>query len=146
MPGENVLLEPGFEFLAETGLLVPLQGCGNRLEGARDCRFKIDQADEEDSLRTDGHLGNLALFPEGEGDCGDWLAPRIEITLADVVSRNWITTECADYQSVGRGGFEGDFSSCCTFSDGQTPPMDVEKLMVVALASWINQQEHVPED
>ena len=82
MPGENLLLEPGFEFLAETGLFVPLQGCGDRLEGARDCRFKIDEADEEDSLRTDGHLGNLALFPEGEGDRGDGLTPRIEITLA----------------------------------------------------------------
>ncbi len=27
MPGENLLLEPGFEFLAEMGLFVPLQGC-----------------------------------------------------------------------------------------------------------------------
>ena len=27
------------------------------------------------------------------------------------------------------------------FSDGQTPPMDVMKLMVVALAGWINQQQ-----
>jgi hypothetical protein len=31
-------------------------------------------------------------------------------------------------------------------SHGQTPPMDVKKLMVVALAGWTNQQEHVPED
>ena len=34
-----------------------------------------------------------------------------------------------------------DFGSCSAFSDGQTPLMDVKKLMVVALAGWINQQQ-----
>ena len=36
VPGENLLLEPGFEFLAETGLFVPLQGC--------DILFKVGPA------------------------------------------------------------------------------------------------------
>ena len=33
------------------------------------------------------------------------------------------------------------FRSCSAFLDGQTPPLNVMKLMVVSLAGWINQQQ-----
>ena len=46
VPGENLLLEPGFEFLAETGLFVPLQGC--------DILFKVGPAKPR--------KGNFLLF------------------------------------------------------------------------------------
>ncbi len=34
-----------------------------------------------------------------------------------------------------------EFGSCCAFLDDQTSPVNVMKLMVVALAGWINQQQ-----
>jgi hypothetical protein len=64
-----------------------------------------------------------------------------------VGSRNSITTEGIDFQSV-EDPVPGLISDCAYgFGDGQTPSMIVSKLMVVALASWINRQrEHVGED
>jgi hypothetical protein len=52
-----------------------------------------------------------------------------------------MTTECADCQSVVDPALGVYFSSCSGFSDGQTLSRNVMKLMVVALAGWINQQQ-----
>ena len=64
------------------------------------------------------------------------------------MSRNSITTECADFQSLGRPVLgRGGFGSCFRVigrSDYKAAPMNVMtlmKLMVVELAGWINQQQ-----
>ena len=57
------------------------------------------------------------------------------------MSRNSITTESSGFQSVEREGLRRISDRANEFGDGQTPPMNVIKLMVVSLAGWINQQQ-----
>jgi hypothetical protein len=57
------------------------------------------------------------------------------------VSRNSITTECADFQTVGEPVLKPISARASADGGGETPPMDLIKLMVVALAGWINQQQ-----
>ena len=57
------------------------------------------------------------------------------------MSRNSITTEGAGSRSVGRGALRTISDRAYEFGDGQTPSMNVMKLMVVALAGWINRQQ-----
>jgi hypothetical protein len=57
------------------------------------------------------------------------------------VSRNSITTECDESQSVEDPAVGQISHRANEFRDGQTLAMNVMKLMVVALAGWINQQQ-----
>ena len=57
------------------------------------------------------------------------------------MSRNSITTESSGFQSVEREGLRRISDRANEFGDGQTPSMNVMRLMVVALAGWINQQQ-----
>ena len=57
------------------------------------------------------------------------------------VSRNSITTECADFQTVGEPVLKPISARASAGCGGETPSMNVMNLMVVALAGWINQQQ-----
>ncbi|MFP6855898.1 MAG: hypothetical protein VCA73_01395 [Roseibacillus sp.] len=57
-----------------------------------------------------------------------------------------MATECADFQSVEREGLRPISDRATSVGGREHRSMDVIRLMVVALAGWTNQQEHVPED
>ena len=57
------------------------------------------------------------------------------------MSRNSMITECADFQSVGRPVLGPISDQACVLSDSETVQVNVMKLMVVALAGWINQRQ-----
>ena len=66
-----------------------------------------------------------------------------ETSAYPVMSRNSITTECADFQSVGKPvlGRRGGRIVLWRYWTVKAAPMNVMKLMVVARAGWINQQQ-----
>ena len=63
----------------------------------------------------------------------DGVAEKLEVMMPwalglPVVSRNSITTECADCQSVEREGLRTHFDRGYEFGDGETSPTDVIRL------------------
>ena len=89
------------------------------------------------------HFGPIALLL-------DPFRPPFGLKLVDVelrtastavVSKNSITTEYADSQSVEDPALGQISERACRFGAGETPSMNVMKLMVVALAGWIDQQQ-----
>ena len=57
------------------------------------------------------------------------------------MSGNSITTDCADAQGVGVPVLGPISDRACVRSDSETGQVNVVKLVVAALAGWMNQQQ-----
>lgn len=85
------------------------------------------RTDEVEGLEGDGkEFVDLDGLHEGR---------LVVVGAVGVVSRNWVATGRAEHQPVGRARLDAISDRAGVFSDGQTAPMNVMKLMVVPLAA-----------
>jgi hypothetical protein len=94
--------------------------------------------------KVPGHLAfrvTIDAVPDDERLEGAAVETLGDVVRGREVSRNSITTECADFQTVGELVLKPTSARASAGCGGETPSMNVMNLMVVALAGWINQQQ-----